>query len=65
MEKLTVKKYLEYRGISIRKAAREIGCTRQRLSQIVNGGRAGRRVARLISDWSGGFLSVADLMQID
>jgi transcriptional regulator with XRE-family HTH domain len=64
MKKTKLKQYLEMKDVSISKAAREIGCTRVRLSQVVNGQRAGRKVAGLISKWSGGLFTEAELMQV-
>ena len=54
----------EYRKITIAEAAEEVGITRQYLSEIINGRRAGRATAIKISKWADGFVSVAELMRI-
>ena len=52
----------EIRQITHEQAANEIGCSRVWLTTLCNGKPAGRRMARAVAGWSGGWLAEQDLM---
>ena len=54
--------YLKLTGKSVIQAAEELGKTRQRLYQIINGGRAGADLAERIETWSDGAVQREELL---
>lgn len=61
MKKISLREYLEITGKSVTGAADELGVSRVRLSQLVNGKPAGRKLALKIQKWSGGVVKATDL----
>ncbi len=62
MDTITLREYLFRHRISITKAARQLGVTRQYLGSIVNGAPAGRKLAIKIESWSNGEVKAAWLI---
>ena len=65
MEQTKLKYYIHWvRKITVGEAADEIGYTRQYISEVANGRVAGKKLAIAISNWSNGYLSAPELMQL-
>jgi len=52
----------EVRKISITKAAAEIGITKQWVSKLCSGSPGGKKLARVIQNWSGGYVTADEIM---
>lgn len=61
-----LRKYIyETRRITISEAARELGCTRVHLSNVVNGNSAAsRKFAREIQKWSRGAIKASEVLGV-
>lgn len=51
---MTLREYLQLRGLTEQQAADNLGTTRQRINMICNGDAAGRKLAARIERWTGG-----------
>jgi hypothetical protein len=59
---MELKKYINERGISITKAAKGIGISRQYLTDILKGSKVPGKAASLkIVEWSGDMVKLTDL----
>ena len=60
---MNLKKYIfEHQKTTISKAAIELEITRQHLHNLCNGGSAGKKLAARIQDWSGGLVTVLEVL---
>lgn len=57
--------HLAQRGLSQEAAAKELGITQGRVSQLVKGGRPGWKLTARIKDWSGGRVTPDDWLSDD
>jgi len=60
----TLHTYLKSRNLPVKRAASEIGISRQWLHSALKGEPLGKTAAKKIERWSGGEIKAADLMQI-
>lgn len=62
MDKL--KTYIENRNLTVKRAAAEIGITRQHLHCALRGQVMGRRTAKKIEAWTNGAVTAIELMKL-
>ena len=64
MNTTNLKKYISLKGLTLTDAAKIIGCSRQRLTDLANGKTAcGRKLAFRIQKWSDGMVDPMELMR--
>jgi DNA-binding XRE family transcriptional regulator len=59
------KKYLAFQGISKAQAAKEIGCSRQYVYDMLRGNSVGKKMALRVEGWSDGFIRATHMMGLD
>jgi len=60
--KTKLEQYIQFKGISISQAAKEIGVSRPLLHYAMRGQPLGRRKALRIQEWSNGLVPAAELV---
>ena len=57
-------RYLKMNNITVARAAKDLGVTRQLLYYHMRGNPLGKKTARKIESWSDGFLNAGDLIDL-